>query len=345
MIYPDRIADEPGLDELLSRPSTALSRTLDQIRGDIVVLGAGGKMGVSLAMMARRSRAESGAGGKVFAVSRFTDEMARKSLDDAGVETIRCDLLDMEEVSRLPAAPNVLFLAGRKFGTEADRELTWSTNVLVPGIVAGHYRNSRIVVFSTGNVYPPVRPEEGGCTENTEPAPVGEYAQSCLGRERVFSYFSRTFGTRICLLRLNYAIDLRYGILHDIARGVYGSERVDISVSHFNCIWQGDANRMALQCLDLCSSPPVVLNLTGTEMVSTRSTVEQFAGYFNMPVRIAPERPVERMYLSDASRAAGILGGGMVPVSTMIRWQAEWIRAGGRSLERPTHFGVTDGQF
>jgi nucleoside-diphosphate-sugar epimerase len=253
--------------------------------------------------------------------------------------------LDREAVAALPKAKNAIYMAGRKFGTKGREHITWATNVIAPDNVGRHFRESRIVVFSTGCVYPLVPVSTEGCTEADAPNPVGEYAQSCLGRERIFGYSSVEFGTPICLMRLNYAIDLRYGVLHDIGWKVFESQPVDTSVSHFNAIWQGDANRQALLCLEHCTSPPNPINITGPETVSVRFVANQFAQSFGKTALFKGSEEDSRMYLSNAAKAASLFGPPSVSLSRMIEWQAHWIRSGGVSLGKPTHFDVTDGRY
>jgi len=344
MQLPSLIHTEEELEDILTTPGTDLKEFMRGLDGDIMILGSGGKMGVTLAILANRTIQETGIQKKVIAVDRFDEQTARDSLEKAGIETIQCDLLNKAEVSELPFVENIVYMVGRKFGTEDDQELTWAINVLAPDIVASHFRKSRIVVFSTGCVYPLVSPP-GGCKEDIPPGPVGEYAQSCLGRERIFSYFAKEFGTRICHFRLNYAIDLRYGVLYDIGIKVYRSKPVELAVSHFNCIWQGDANRMALLCIGQCNTPPAILNITGAETISVMETAEKFARYFKKEVEFMNEVPNSTMYLSDASKSIELFGKPAVSLDKMIEWQANWIALGGRSLDKPTHFEVTSGSF
>ena len=318
---------------------------MQRLEGDLIILGIAGKMGVTLGMLAARAIAAAGAHKRVIGVARFTDETARATLEAHGVETLRCDLLDREAVAMLPRVPNVIYMAGRKFGTQEDADLTWALNVIAPENAAHHFRASRIVAFSTGCVYPLVTATSGGCTENEPPAPAGEYAQSCLGRERVFGYHSRVHGARVCLVRLNYAIDLRYGVLHDIGQQVYAGQPVDLSVSHFNAIWQGDANRQALLCLEHCAAPANILNITGPETISVRFVAETFGRFFGREARFTGSVEGSRMYLSNAAKATALFGYPTVPLAQMIHWQAAWIKAGGRTLGKPTHFEVTDGKF
>ncbi len=343
--YPEVIRDERALNGYLTTPSPALIAMMANLKGDIIILGIAGKMGQTLGVMARRAIEASGVSRTVYGVSRFSDPSSRNYLEAAGVRTIPCDLLDREALVRLPQADNVIYMVGRKFGTRGTEALTWATNVSVPDFVSYHYRHSRIVVFSTGCVYPLVSVSSGGCTEDTAPDPVGEYAQSCLGRERVFGHWSHTWGTPLCLMRLNYAIDLRYGVLYDIAARVYAGKPVDLSVSHFNVIWQGDANGWALHCLDACASPPRVLNVTGPETVSVRFVAETFASLFGTTVTFTGQETGAHMYLSNAAQAFELFGYPSVSLMSMIKWQAAWIQRGGRALDKPTHFGVVDGEF
>jgi nucleoside-diphosphate-sugar epimerase len=342
---PKTIPDETTLDELLSRPTPALTALMQRLEGDLIIPGIAGKMGVTLGMLAARTIAAAGVRKRVIGVARFTDKTARATLETYGVETLHCDLLDREAVAALPRVPNVIYMAGRKFGTQEDTDLTWALNVIAPENVAQHFRDSRIVAFSTGCVYPLVTAASGGCTEDEPPAPVGEYAQSCLGRERVFGYHSRIHGARVCLVRLNYAIDLRYGVLHDIGQRVYAGLPVDLSASHFNAIWQGDANRQALLCLEHCTVPAAILNVTGPETISVRFVAETFGRLFGREARFTGHDENARMYLSNAATATALFGYPSVTLMQMIRWQAEWIKAGGRTLDKPTHFEVTDGKF
>ena len=336
---PSRIRNEQELDELLSRPWPALVELMGRLSGDIMVLGAGGKMGPSLARMAQRAMGAAGCRQQVIAVGRGP----LPELAAAGVSTLRCDLLDLEAVERLPQAENVIFMAGRKFGTQGSETATWASNVLVPYHVARTFQRSRIVVFSTGCVYPLVR-ESTPATEETPPEPVGEYAQSCLGRERIFQYLSEQAGERVSIIRLNYAIGLRYGVLQDLAARIWSGRPVDVTTGHVNVIWQGDACNMALLSLRLASSPPRVLNVTGPETISVRETAQALGQLLGKQVEFVGEES-GYSYLSDASQAIAVLGSPRVSLQQMLAWSAQWVMRGGTSLGKPTHFEVQDGKF
>lgn len=344
MQLPERIETERQLDELLAEPSEADIACAGRLGGDVIILGAGGKMGPSLARRVHRSLVKSGSKGCTIAASRFSSPGARASLEADGVRTIACDLLEPAGLAALPDCSNVLFLAGRKFGTVDRTDLTWATNTIVPARVAERFSHSRIVVFSTGNVYPMVAPAGRAPAEDHPPAPVGEYAQSCLGRERIVEFASRERGTPSLIFRLNYAVDLRYGTLVDIARHVVAGEPIDLTVGYFNTIWQGDANSYALRSLELCTSPPTILNVTGSERIGVRETAEWFGSVFGRPpVFINAEGPLA--LLSDSNRCRARLGEPTVPLNVLRRWVAEWVRAGAPSLDRPTHYEVADGRF
>jgi nucleoside-diphosphate-sugar epimerase len=327
---------EEALEEELSRPGaadTAFARSLDV---DILVLGASGKMGPSLARLCRRASDAAGVERRVIAVSRHPVSIP-------GVESVACDLLDRAQVAKLPDCPGVFYLAGRKFGSSDQPALTWAMNTLAPAIVAERFRNSRIVVFSTGNVYALREPSSGGSTETDVPAPAGEYAQSCLGRERIFEYFSR-FGLRSLLFRLNYAVDLRYGVLVDIAQRVFRGEPVPLKIPAFNVIWQRDANSAAFRALEYCSSPPRILNVTGPEIFRVRECAEFFSARFGKPCRFEEaEGPVA--LLSNASASHALLGPPEVSGAVLMALVAARIESGGATLNKPTHFEVSDGRF
>jgi nucleoside-diphosphate-sugar epimerase len=338
------IESSQDLEDRLARPSDQDRDLVRRTNGDFIVLGAGGKMGPSLARRIRRAVTESGTPSRVLAVSRFSSPDLMKALEGEGIETITCDLLSPDQVAGLPRCPNVLFLSGRKFGSTSRPDLTWATNTIVPHHVALHYRASRIVAFSTGNVYPLVKLDSGGSLESDAPEPVGEYAQSCLGRERIFDYYSREYGTPCLLYRLNYAVDLRYGVLVDIARKVYAGDPVDLAVPAFNAIWQGDANSYALRSLEYCASPPRVLNVTGPDTISVRSAAEYFAREFQREPLLAGKE-CDRALLSNASACHAALGDPEVSLAELMHWVTHWVRRGGEALNKPTRFEVTDGRF
>jgi len=338
------IENEAQLMELLSTPTRADSETLARLGGDVLILGAGGKIGPELTKRVKRAVDQAGLKSRVIAVSRFTSPGVAQNLEQAGVEVVECDLLDRCAYSHLPDAANVLFLAGRKFGSSERSDLTWAMNAVVPAYAAERFASSRIVVFSTGNIYPFVAASSGGCCEKDPVQPVGEYAQSCLGRERVFEYFSHVRQTACLFFRLNYAVDLRYGVLVDIATKVRDEEPVDLGVASFNVIWQGDVNSYAIRSLELCASPPRILNVTGPETLSVRKTAEFFGRRFDRcPVFSGAES--DKALLSNASECHALLGYPEVPVRTLMDWVADWLEHGGRLLNKPTHFEVADGKY
>jgi len=342
--WPARFATERDLDEFLSRPSAALIERAPDLSGGVLILGIGGKMGHTLGRMAKRALDEAGVHAPVIGVSRFSDPAVERALEDAGISTIRCDLTDPRAVDRLPDCPNVVFMAGRKFGSTGGEALTWTINAFVPGIVADRFRESRILVFSTGNVYPFVPVASGGATEDTTPAPVGEYAQSCLGRERVFQHFSATEGVATVIARLNYAVELRYGVLVDIAEAIWRGDPVDVSMSHVNVIWQGDACDMMLRAIPLASSPAEIVNVSGPDALSVQDAAEWLSERLKRPLHyVGLEGP--NALLADCRKAVRLFGRPAVDAHQMLEWIAEWVQAGGRMLGKPTHFAERGGRF
>jgi len=338
------IRTEAELEDLLSAPNERDVEAVRAMSGNLMVLGAGGKMGPTLAIRARRAAEKAGAKVKVIAVSRFSDSSVEKRLQEAGVETLKADLLDRGHVNALPDAEHVIFMAGRKFGSTGAEWLTWAMNAYVPALVAERYRSAKIVAFSSGNVYPLVPVTSGGATEADPPDPVGEYAQSVLARERLFQYFSGKYGTPCCLLRLNYAIDLRYGVLLDIGQKVYERRPVALGMAAVNVIWQGDANSICLRSFSVCESPPLILNLTGPETLSVRWIAHRFGEIFGVePVFEGTE--AETALLNNAGRCHQLFGYPSVTPRQMIEWIAAWIQAGGPTLGKPTHFETRDGKF
>ncbi len=334
---------EEQLDEQLTRPGGALVEAASRWSGPLVVLGAGGKMGPTLSVLARRAAEAAGRRVRVIAVSRFGGPQARQWIESRGVETVACDLFDRSAVAGLPEAPDVLYLVGQKFGTQRDPVPTWGANVVPPGHVLERYPESRIVALSTGNVYPLVPVDRGGATEDTPMGPEGEYPNAAVARERIFEFHGRRRGTRMVFVRLNYAIDLRYGVLHDLARRVWQGEEIPLSNGWFNCIWQGDANDRILRLLEQATHPPSVYNLTGP-VVSVRECATRLGRLLDRPVRLAgTESPTA--LLSSAGRLNGLYGAPPTALDDMLAWTAEWVRAGGRTLDKPTGFEVRDGRF
>jgi nucleoside-diphosphate-sugar epimerase len=335
---------EDELDELLTRPRPEQISFVKRLRSPLVILGAGGKMGPSLAVLARRAAEAAGHPLEIIAVSRFSDIPARRWLEVRGVQTLPLDLMNRDDVARLPDTANVLYLVGLKFGTSNDPAQTWAINTVVPALIAQRYPHAAIVALSTGNVYPFVPAPGPGSQEADLLTPLGEYANAAVARERVFEYFARQNATPLVVLRLNYAVDLRYGVLVDIARKVYAGETVDLSMGYFNCIWQGDANNMILRALALARTPPLTMNLTGPQALSVRDVTLRFGELLERPAGIiGSEAPTA--LLSDSSTACSLLGSPPTAVEEVIRWTADWIKRGGRFLDKPTHFETRDGKY
>src|SRR5258708_3947202 len=340
-----KIQTESELEERLSRPDDDTTSAMAALDGDLLILGAGGKMGPSLARLARRAADRAGVHKRVIARGRFTNDKLPSELAKERIETIACDLLEPAKLARLPDVPNVIFMAARKFGTAGGEHLTWAMNTYLPGLVAERYRKSRIVTFSTGNVYPLRKVVEGGASEMTAVAPVGEYAQSALGRERMFEYGSARWGTPVAILRLNYAVELRYGVLVDIGRAVFERRPLDLCMPFVNVIWQGDANSLCLRSFALCQSPPFLLNITGTEALSVREIALDFGRHFGIEPMFVSGVEGTSSLLSDVTKARSLFGTLAVRPEEMIAWIADWIRQGGAMLDKPTHFQTRDGRF
>jgi nucleoside-diphosphate-sugar epimerase len=338
------IRDEAQLDELLSQPSESLVRTMETLAGDIVVLGVAGKMGPTLARMAKRASDAAGTKRRVIGVSRFSSAGLQRRLEGLGIETIGCDLLDRDVLAALPDAKNVVYMAGMKFGSTGQEWRTWAMNTFLPGLTADRYRGSRIAVFSTGNVYGLSQVSRGGSREEDETNPAGEYAMSCLGRERIFEHFSRANETKMTILRLNYASELRYGVLLDIAQKVHSRRPVSLSMGHLNTIWQRDASAMSLESLVYASTPPNVLNITGPETLRVRWLAEEFAARMG---KIASFEGAESndALLSNAGKAFALFGKPQVNIGQMLDWIADWVIRGGTTLAKPTHFEERAGRF
>ncbi len=338
------IRDAEQLERLLSEPSEGAIRAMSALEGDVLVLGVGGKMGPTLARMAKRASDIAGVKRRVIGVSRFSSSFLEEQLHAWGVETVRCDLLNPASLHDLPDAPNVVFMAGMKFGTTGQEPLTWAMNTNVPALAGERYRRSRIAVFSTGNVYGLSSVANGGSREGDLLDPAGEYAMSCVGRERIFEYLSRTNGTKMTMLRLNYAAELRYGVLLDIALRVDAQQPVPLSMGYLNAIWQGDASAMSLASLVYATSPPNVINLTGLELLSVRWVAEEFGKRMQKPVQFEGTESGDAL-LSNAQKAFQLLGRPRVNVQQLMDWIADWISKGGATLAKPTHFEERAGRF
>lgn len=335
--------NEDRLNDLLTTPSDGLKEFVKTLDSDLAIFGAGGKMGSSIAVLARRALDEIGSELNVYAISRYSDPEKRKNVERFGVKTIAADLSIEEDLADLPNFENIIFLAGRKFGTSGAEAITWEMNASVPTLVTRRFKGARFVVFSTGNIYPLVPAQSGGSTEETPLNPIGEYAMSSLARERIFEYAALEFGTKVTMFRLNFAIDLRYGVLADIAKQIMNDEPVNLSVPNFNCVWQGYASEVAIRSLGEATSDVFTLNVTGPEINSTRKVAHKLAERLGKDVEFGPEG--ELSLLNDASLCMKLYGYPQVTIEQLIDWQAEWIKHGGRDIGAPTHFEVTEGAF
>jgi nucleoside-diphosphate-sugar epimerase len=338
---PDRFASVAALEDFLSEPTPELAGDLARVDGDILILGVAGKMGPTLARMAKRAAPDK----RIVGVARFSDAATRARLEQAGIDTMQCDLLDRHAVEALPRLDNVVYMAAMKFGASGDPALTWAMNVHVPAIVAETFAASRIVAFSTGCVYPFVPVDGGGATEEVPPVPPpGDYANSCAGRERMFQHFSARLGTAGRIVRLNYAIDMRYGVLHDIASKVRDGEPIDLAMGHVNVIWQGDANAVALRCLARTTRPTTPINVTGPETISVRWLAEELGRRLGRAPKLTGSE-ASAGWVSNAARMVAELGPPRVPLERMMDWTADWLERGMASLGKPTHYEVRDGRF
>lgn len=339
-----RIDTVDQLDAELTRPSAALIEDIARLEGDIMILGVGGKMGPTLARLAKNAVRAAGVEKRIIGVSRFSSGGLEQELQAHGVETIAADLFNEAQLKALPDVPNIIYMVGYKFGTTGQEHMTWAMNAYLPGRVAERFKGARTVVFSTGNVYPLTPVTMGGAWEGYPTGPVGEYAQSCLGRERVYEHFARVHKTPTLIFRLNYAIDLRYGVLLDVAQKVKAQQPVDVSMGHANVIWQGDANEIAIRCLHACDVPPKILNVTGPETVSVRWLAGQFGELFGVePIIQGVEQ--ETALLSNAALSNQLFGYPRVSLRQMIEWTAHWVNIGGPTLNKPTHFQQREGKF
>jgi nucleoside-diphosphate-sugar epimerase len=344
MIYPDSIRDVQQLEDLLSEPTSYLIDTFHDVTGDIIILGVAGKMGPTLARMAQRAVIAAGGSQQIIGVARFSNPSEKQKLQSWGIETIRSDLLDGKQLNALPDAPNVIHMAGMKFGATGNEGFTWAMNCLLPAMVCQRYRNSRIVAFSTGNVYGLSPVGRGGSKESDELNPVGEYAMSCLGRERVLEHFSRSLAIPVSIIRLYYATEMRYGVLVDIAQKIWRGEAIDVSMGHLNALWQRDANAQALACLPRASSPPFVINVVGPEALNVRSVAQQFGRMLGKSPGIIGIEAADAL-LGDSSLSRSLFGDPSVDTDRMMVWIADWVGRGGESLHKPTHFEERSGKF
>ncbi|MBO5315804.1 MAG: NAD(P)-dependent oxidoreductase [Clostridia bacterium] len=336
---------EEKLNEMLTTPSAKLVDDVKKIKGDIMVLGAGGKMGPTLCILAKNAIRAAGIEKRVIAVSRFSDPVALELLHSNGVETISADLLDRDSLDALPEVENVIFMAGRKFGTDGGTEyLTWAMNATLPALVAYKFKKSNIVVFSSGNIYPIVPLSHGGCSESEKVAPIGEYAQSVLARERAFEYAAKEYGTKVFIYRLNFAVDLRYGVIFDCAKKIIDGTPISLTTPCFNFIWQGSANEIAIRGLLHCESPMKIMNVTGPETVSIKETSIKLGKYLGKEPVFEGEEG-NTAYLNNAGLAMETFGYPEVSAETLIKWQAEYILDGGRTIDKPTHFEERKGSY
>ncbi|MGZ4973704.1 MAG: NAD-dependent epimerase/dehydratase family protein [Limisphaerales bacterium] len=336
------------LEDGLSEPSEPLIESLARVKGDIMVLGVAGKMGPTLARMAKRASEIAGNNNrKVIGVSRFTAPEQQQELQRHGVETIACDLLNPDALQKLPDVPNIVYMAGMKFGSSGNESMTWMMNTVLPAFVCRKFPSSKIVAFSTGNIYGLV-PRTKPSVEPDAPHPVGEYAQSCLGRERVFEFYCKQYQIPTAIIRLNYACDLRYGVLVDLAQKIFADQPIDLAMGWFNTIWQGDANAMALRCFEQLdntpSGTPFVINVTGPEILNVRDVAEKLGERLRKKPSFTGEQSNTAL-LSDAARALQLFGEPIVSTQELIDWVGDWIVLGGETLNKPTHFESRDGKF
>jgi len=341
---PDTIDDVAALEDVLASPSPDLVADVDELQGDVAILGVGGKMGPTLARLLKAALDAAGKTNRVVGVDRFTDSAARKPFEDAGIETVACNLLDPKEMAALDVSPNVIYMVGMKFGATGQEPLTWAINSYLPGMVVQHFAGSRIAALSSGNIYHLTPVALGGSIETDVPSPVGEYAQSTLGRERIFEHWSGTTGTPVTLVRLNYSVELRYGVLLDIATNVAAGQPVDVAMGNLNCIWQGDANAAVIRSLALADTPPCVINVTGPEILSVRRLAEGFGELSGTePVCVGEEAPTA--LLSNAAAYYRRFGYPRVSIARVMEWIAHWVKIDGPTLNKPTHFQTRDGKF
>lgn len=335
---------EQMLDEMLVTPSEGLVEDIKKIDGDIMIVGAGGKVGPSMCVLAKNAIRKAGIEKRVIAVSRFTDEIATKFLNDNEIETVPMDLLEEGNVAKLENVKNIIFTAGRKFGTDGGEALTWAMNTYLPAEIGKKFKDSRIVVFSSGNVYPMMPLYSGGATEEIKPSPIGEYGMSCLGRERIFEYWCKKNNIPTLLFRLNYAVDLRYGVLYDIAENIMNDRPVSLNTAVFNCMWQQDVNEIAIRSLLHTAVPAAKLNVTGPEMVSVKAVAEKLGKLLGKEVTFTGEER-DTAYLNNAGKAIQLFGYPKKGIDELVEMQADWILSGGRALGKATHFEERGGKY
>jgi nucleoside-diphosphate-sugar epimerase len=338
------VKDVEQLEDVLSQPTPELIEMMGRLEGDVIVLGACGKIGPTLARMARRATDAAGKSRRVIAVDKLVPPKMRKRFESQDIELICADLLERKDLDNLPEVPNVIFMAAMKFGSTGREETTWAMNTHLPGLVCERFWRSRIVAYSTGNVYKMVPVDSGGAKEEDPLGPIGEYAMSCLGRERMFTYFSRTLDIPVAVVRLNYANELRYGVLTDVAVKVRKGEPVDLTMGYFNAIWQGDASAMVLRALEHAATPPTVINVAGPDTLSVRQVAEQFGKLLDKEVTFTGEEAADAL-LSNGQLGFKLLGQPRVGVEQIIRWVADWQERGGPTYGKPTRFEVRDGNF
>ena len=332
------------LERMLSEPTEQVVEMMRRLKGDIIFLGVGGKIGPSLARMAKRASEAAGVSRRIIGVSRFSSANEEANLNADGIETVRCDLLNEAAVAQLPDAPNVIYLAGLKFGSDGHAAATWAMNTWLPGVVCRKFRSSRIVAYSTGNVYGPTSVAGGGSRETDPVEPVGEYAMSCLGRERILEYFGLPCNIPLAIIRLFYACEVRYGVLVDLARKIAAGETIDLAMGHFNVIWQGDNNAQTLLALEHAATPPFVLNLTGPETLSVREVAEAMGRQLGRePVFSGTE--LDTSYIGNAAQARALFGAPRVGAEQLMGWVVDWVKRGGEYLGKPTHFETRDGKY
>ncbi len=342
--YPNQITDIEQLEDLLSLPTPELVQMMKHIDGDFMFLGVAGKMGVSMARMAKRACDEAKVKKRVIGVSRFSDAAQLSFLNESGIETIKGDLLDLTFINSLPNVKNIIYLAGMKFGSVGNEPFTWAMNSFLPGLVVERFKDSRIVALSTGCVYPLVNVDSGGSRETDAPLPIGEYAQSCLGRERLFEYGSQQYGTSVALIRLNYAVEMRYGVLVDIATKVFHGKTIDLTMGYANVLWQGDANDMILRSFGLCRAPAEHINISGAELVSVAKVAEQFGKLMSKKVSFSGKE-AESALLVNVAKGHYLLGTPKIKLDRVLKWTADWVMNNRYLLGKATHFEVRDGKY